>query len=62
MMIIHNQLEQMVRMVSKQTGQLPCDIRLELMRQNNMTPEQYVSMNPIEIRGTLGKGFMGQPG
>ena len=58
-----NQLEQQVQELSAQTGRFPADVRLELMKLYNLTPDAYARLNPQEIRGVLpGGGFMGQPG
>lgn len=62
-MIQLNQFEQQVQMIVAQTGRSPADVRMELMRQFNLSHAAYASLNPKDIRSTLpGGGFMGQPG
>jgi len=57
-----NQLEQQVTILSEKTGQLPGDVREQLMRQYDLTNSDWVRLNPSLIRGTLSGGFIGQPG
>ncbi len=59
-----NQLETQVQILAAQGLNSPADIRMQLMRQYNLSFEQYAVLNPKDIRGTLGggKGFFGGPG
>lgn len=57
------QFEQQVQIIASQFHMFPADVRVMLMDQLKLSPEQYASLNP-EIRSTSldGKGFFGQPG
>ena len=56
-------LEEQVALLAKQYQKTPADIRNELMKQMNLSPEEYAKLNP-DIRSVSpdGKYFIGQPG